>query len=224
MRRLSVIFLILALLGAKKPCVGTRSVGADMSVPTIVLDAGHGGTDRGARAKAPFCEEKRLSLQTAQLAKTYLEKLGYHVVMTRNSDDLVSLSKRVEIARQASSSAFVSIHYNASKNPQAQGIEVFFCPSTEERIRAQSSQKLAKSVLSRVIWRTQATSRGVKTGNFYVIRETSMPAILVEGGFITNLAERKALREKEYIEKIARGVAEGVHSYFKARWKDKSSR
>jgi N-acetylmuramoyl-L-alanine amidase len=190
-------------------------------VPTVVIDAGHGGTDHGARAKAPFCEEKRVCLQTARLVKKYLDQLGYHVVMTRNTDAFVPLAKRVETATQAGSAAFVSIHYNSSRSPAAQGIEIFFFDSKEDRSRTASSKKLAEAILPRLIRRTQAPSRGVKKGNFYVIRETSMPAILVEGGFISNPQERLLLKQREYQEQIARGIADGIDQYFKARWRNR---
>lgn len=200
----------------KKERKGTvASMIVPSNAPTIVIDAGHGGTDHGARAKAPFCEEKRISLQTARLVKKYLDQLGYHVVMTRNTDAFVPLPKRVEIASQAGSSIFVSIHYNSSRNPIAQGIEVFFFDSKEERTRSACSKKLADAVLPRLIRRTSAQSRGVKKGNFFVIRETSMPAILVEGGFISNPQERTLLKDVEYQDKIARGIADGIDHYFK---------
>lgn len=190
---------------------------ADPSTPTIVIDPGHGGTDRGARAKPPYCEEKKISLLTARLLKQYLDQLGYHVVMTRNSDAFVSLQDRVEIANQADCNIFVSVHFNSSRHPSAQGIEVFFNDSGETT-RTTSSKKLADAILSRVIRQTSANSRGVKRGNFYVIRETNMPSVLVEGGFISNDEERAFLKSREYQEKIARGIADGIDHYFKQRW------
>ena len=190
---------------------------ADPSAPTIVIDPGHGGTDRGARAKPPYCEEKKISLLTARLLKKYLDQLGYHVVMTRNTDAFVSLPDRVEIANQAGCNIFVSVHFNSSRHPSAQGIEVFFSESGEAS-RSASSRKLADSILSRVIRHTSARSRGVKRGNFYVIRETSMPSVLVEGGFISNDEERAFLKSREYQEKIAQGIADWIDNYFKQRW------
>jgi N-acetylmuramoyl-L-alanine amidase len=187
--------------------------------PTIVIDVGHGGTDEGAKAKNPYCEEKRLCLLTARLVKQYLEQLGYHVVMTRSTDNFIPLPKRVEIAKQAQANIFVSVHYNSSRSPEAKGIEVFFFDSKENKKRAFASQKLADSILSKVIRKTSAHSRGVKRGNFFVIRETSMPAVLVEGGFISNPEERALLKSRKYQEKIAQGIADGVDQYFKARWK-----
>jgi len=195
------------------------AIGSYVTVPpdalTVIIDAGHGGTDLGARGRTPYCEEKRVCLQTARLVKKYLNQLGYHVVMTRNSDAFISLSRRVEIADQASGALFVSLHFNSSRNPTAQGIEVFFYENKEDRSRTSASRKLADAVLGRLVRRTAAVSRGTKKGNFYVIRETTMPAILVEGGFISNPSERTNLKSREYQEKIARGVADGIDAFMK---------
>lgn len=185
--------------------------------PTIVIDAGHGGQDHGARGQNPFCEEKRICLQTARLVKKYLDQLGYHVVMTRNTDAFISLSRRVEISKQADSQLFVSLHCNSSRSPTAQGVEIFFYDSKEQKRRTFASKRLADSILTRMIRRTSARSRGVKKGNFYVIRETSMPAVLIEAGFISNPAERMNLKSIDYQEKIARGVADGIDFYFRKK-------
>lgn len=214
--RILLFFLSFILISATP--TGSFINGAD--APTIVIDVGHGGTDRGARAHAPYCEEKKLCLLTARLVKQYLDQLGYHVVMTRNTDNFIPLPKRVEIASQASANIFVSVHFNSSRSPEAKGIEVFFCDSKENKTRTSASRKLADSILSRVIRRTAANSRGVKKGNFYVIRETSMPAVLVEGGFISNPKERALLKSRAYQEKIAQGIADGIDQYFKIRWRN----
>lgn len=190
---------------------------ASMDRPTIVLDGGHGGTDKGTVGKTPYCEEKRLCLLTARLVRQYLEQLGYHVVMTRTTDHFIPLPKRVEIASQAKANLFVSVHYNSCRSPEVQGVEVFFYDSKEDKVRTAASKKLADSVLGKVLRRTGAHSRGVKKGNFYVIRETDMPAIIVEGGFISNAQERALLKSRDYQERIARGIADGVHAYFGAK-------
>lgn len=184
---------------------------------TIMLDIGHGGTDRGARANSPFCEEKRICLQTGRLVKKYLDQLGYRVIMTRSTDVFVSLPRRVEMADQARAALFVSIHYNSAPASQAKGIEVFYPESKERKMRSSASKKLAQAILSKVIHRTSAVSRGVKKGNFYVIRETSMPAVIVEGGFISNPQERVSLKDHEYIDQIARGIADGIDQYYRGK-------
>lgn len=183
------------------------------SQPTIILDPGHGGTDEGAKIRSLM--EKKLTLKAAYLIKKQLETLGYHVIMTRWRDIYTSLSKRVDVANQRTPSLFVSIHFNSSKATTAKGIEVFYHESKQKN-RAASSKKLASSILSNLIVHTEATSRGVKAGNFHVIRETKMPAVLVEGGFLTNSEERNLIATQDYLEKIAKGVAKGIDGYLKS--------
>ena len=183
--------------------------------PLIVLDAGHGGWDHGARIKYPFCEEKRMALTTAHYTKRYLEKMGYRVSLTRSRDFYISLPKRVNFANRHKSEIFVSIHFNSCPNKIAHGIEIFYHNNQNNRIRSIASKKLAEHVLKKSAQRTSFYSRGIKKGNFFVIRETKMPAILVEGGFITNPEERKRLRQRTYLDKLARGVAEGIDAYIK---------
>lgn len=211
-----LLFFLSLIFVAAAP---TGSLISPPNAPTVVIDAGHGGTDQGTKANAPYCEEKRVCLFTARLVKKYLEQLGYHVVMTRSNDNFIPLPKRVEIASQANANIFVSVHFNSSRSPEANGIEVFFFDSKENKNRTTASKKLADSILSKVIRNTEAKSRGVKKGNFFVIRETTMPAILIEGGFISNAMERNLLKSRDYQEKIAQGIADGVDQYFKARWK-----
>lgn len=210
-------FLLPAISEARKKEVGTVVASALSSqvTPTIVIDAGHGGSDRGTRSKTPFCEEKRICLQTARLVKKYLDQLGYHVVMTRTTDAFIPLPRRVEIASQSGSSVFVSIHYNSARNPVAQGMEIFFYDSKTDRTRALASRRLAEAILPGLIRRTNAQSRGVKKGNYFVIRENAMPAIIIEGGFISNPKECTLLKSLDYQDKIARGIADGIDRYFK---------
>lgn len=216
MIRLLLLFLLpFASMWAEAPVAA--SLNAVPDGPTIILDPGHGGTDLGARGRAPYCEEKRLCLQTARLVRKYLHQLGYHVVLTRNNDAFIPLPRRVELAAQASGDLFVSIHYNSARSPKSSGIEVFFFDEKEDRTRTQASRKLADAILVRLIRRTSAISRGVKKGNFFVIRENTMPAVLVEGGFLSNPNERSQLRSREYQEKIARGIADGIDYFLKRR-------
>ena len=105
------------------------------------------------------------------------------MILTRWRDVYTPLPKRVDIANQRSPSLFVSIHFNSSKVATAKGIEVFYHDSKQKLKRAENSKKLAANILDHLVAQTQAASRGVKRGNFHVIRETEMPAVLVEGGF-----------------------------------------
>ncbi len=178
--------------------------------PLIILDAGHGGTDEGAKVNA--FKEKRLTLLTTLLAKKHLEEMGYRVVLTRSRDTFISLARRVSIANNVRATLFVSIHYNSSPSVEAKGIEIFYYNSGEAG-RKRASQRLANCILYRLLDQTAALSRGIKSGNFHVIRETDMPAVLIEAGFMTNKDERQKLRSRDYLDRVALGIAQGIDKY-----------
>ncbi len=222
-RTLCFIFSILAFIicsAGKRPnhrgVQGSFEASSTSSLtelkPLIILDAGHGGTDEGAKIGSFM--EKKIALMTAQLVKKHLETLGYRVIMTRSRDVFLPLPRRVSIANKTKGSLFVSVHFNSSPSDEAQGIEIFYYDS-KEIWRTRASKRLASCILGDVIDQTEANSRGVKQRNFHVIRETEMPAVLVEGGFITNRDERSKLRERAYLDKLAIGIALGVDKYMK---------
>jgi N-acetylmuramoyl-L-alanine amidase len=180
----------------------------------IVIDPGHGGHDVGTQSiSKPRYQEKSLNLKTANFLKNYLQQLGYHIVMTRQEDKFVSLDKRAQFANEQKPTLFVSIHYNSAPSSEAKGVEVYFYQSQEDKARANQSKRLAQSILKHVTSHTKAASRGIKHGNFAVIRETNMPAVLIEGGFLTNESELKNLKEQTYLKKLALGIAKGIEEY-----------
>lgn len=183
-------------------------------IPTVVIDPGHGGFDQGAHTR--FCEEKQICLRVGHLLRKQLEKMGYGVIMTRTIDEYVPLIDRAQVANNNKSQVLVSLHFNSAPSSSAQGLEVFYCPKAES-FRLKRSKELAIGVLHRLIAHTGAKSRGVKEGDFCVIRETKMPAILIEGGFITNEDEQKKITDERYLEKMAVAIAEGLDTYFKAQ-------
>lgn len=183
-------------------------------MPIIILDPGHGGKDEGARVLN--CVEKQLTLRTSYLAKKHLEALGYKVVMTRARDLFLPLGTRVSRANKRPHSIFVSVHYNSASSPSAKGIEVYYYGKGLQTRRSYS-RELASRVLDEVLKETKGASRGTKAGNFQVIRETVMPAILVEAGFITNREERALLGTQVYLDKLAKGIAIGVDKYVKSK-------
>jgi N-acetylmuramoyl-L-alanine amidase len=179
----------------------------------VILDAGHGGRDEGAKVHS--FQEKKLTLLTTLLAKKYLTQMGYKVILTRTKDTYLPLEKRVEFANKTKADLFVSIHFNASSSFDAKGIEVYY-HGTGKSAKSKASQNLARSVLYQMVDSTEASSRGVKSGKFLVIRQTEMPSILIEAGFMTNKEERLLLKDRAYVEKIAKGVAMGIDSYIKS--------
>lgn len=178
--------------------------------PIIILDAGHGGKDQGARVRELL--EKRLTLRTSYLTKRHLELLGYRVIMTRARDVFLPLPTRVTIANRRPKALFVSIHYNSASIPSAKGVEIYYF-QRGKNLRKLASKKLAISILKNVLRETKTRSRGVKHGNFQVIRETTMPAVLVEAGFMTNAEERALLSTQVYLDKLAKGIAQGIDNY-----------
>lgn len=181
----------------------------------IIVDAGHGGEDFGAHSMTkPKYQEKHLNLSTAKMLNSFLTQQGYRTIMTRNDDRFIALDKRAEFANEKNPTLFVSVHYNSAPSKEAEGIEVYFYRDEQDKKRTRDSRFLAQSILDNVIEHTQAKSRGIKHGNFAVIRETKMPAILIEGGFLTNEKEIQRIKDPLYLKKLAWGIAQGINAYF----------
>ena len=180
----------------------------------IIIDPGHGGEDQGTKSLIkPIYLEKHLNLMTAKFLVAYLEQMGYRTLMTRIDDTFIPLKARAEFANERHARLFVSVHYNAAPSSEAKGIEVFYYPSDKNLERTKASKSLAAAILRHVLTLTHAPSRGVKAGDFAVIRETQMPAVLVEGGFLTNTQEFQQLKDPAYLKKVAWGIAQGIHQY-----------
>lgn len=192
--------------------LGWRS-GMDNGV-LIVLDPGHGGDDYGTNSNGtPKFYEKFLNLSTAQLVKGLLEQRGYRVEMTRTDDTFITLDDRATVANKLGAKIFVSIHYNSAPSEKAEGLEVFYYEDKDSTSRLTQSKLLARSALDQIVKLTGVKSRGVKSGNFAVIRKTEMPAILIEGGFLTNDAEMEKIKTGSYQKLLAQGIARGIIEY-----------
>ena len=146
----------------------------------------------------------------------HLENMGYRVVMTRHRDRSTSLEKRSSLANRYRNALFVSIHFNAAANLKAKGIEIFYYDSHKNREKSIESKLLADSALAKIIHYTKALSRGVKRGNLHVIRETVMPSILIEGGFLSNESEVHRLKNRKYLNRLAWGAAKGIDHFVKS--------
>jgi N-acetylmuramoyl-L-alanine amidase len=180
----------------------------------VMLDAGHGGEDFGTHSLGnPRYQEKYLNLSTTQLVKNFLQQFGYEVLMTRTDDTFIALDKRALFANEQKPRLFVSIHFNSAPSTDAEGIEVFYYKNEEDKQRMNKSKVLAQAILDKTIQNTKAKSRGVKHGNYAVIRETKMPAVLIEGGFLTNTSEMEKIKNAAYLKSLALGIAQGVQDY-----------
>ena len=168
---------------------------------TIVVDAGHGGYDRGG---VPYQRigEKALTLDVAQRLQKVLQASGYRVVMTRNSDVFVPLGTRVSIANSYRGATFVSIHFNSSPRSGANGVETYYYRS--------DSANLAASIHRNVVAGAPSENRGIRRRGFYVIRRTAIPAVLVECGFLTNPTEGRLAQSASYRQQLAERIARGI--------------
>ena len=170
---------------------------------TVIIDAGHGGHDKGGQWGLVY--EKHLALDTSVRLENHLKGMGFSTVMTRRSDYFISLPQRVSIANRYKNAIFVSVHYNYTWKQGVSGIETFY--------HSAESKRLAQLVQTGMLNRVRGVDRGAKFARYYVIRNTNIPSILVEGGFVSNSGERDRLKAGWYRDAIARGVAEGIQRY-----------
>lgn len=168
---------------------------------TIVLDAGHGGSDAGAQRGS--VQEKELTLSIAKATQKVLESRGIKVIMTRDSDTFVSLQDRVNITNSVNPDLFLSVHINAMESTNTiYGIETYYQNAV--------SQALASAIHESLTSDLEAPDRRIRKARFVVINRTEVPAVLAEVGFISNKAERDKLVSADYQEKIANALAKGA--------------
>lgn len=184
----------------------------------IMLDPGHGGSDPGAIGPTGL-NEKDVNLKIALSVGKLLKDRSLKISYTRTTDILLGntvgedLTARVEIANSMKAKYFVSIHNN-SFNKEAKGTETYiFAKSGQTEI-------LAESVQRNLVQITGLYDRGIKVANFYVLRYTVMPAILVEAAFISNPEEEQLLKDDIFIQKIATGISKGIMEYLGKNWID----
>lgn len=172
------------------------------SDPTVVvIDAGHGGHDRGG-IYGQRVSEKMVTLDVAQRLKSVLSAQGYRVVMTRDSDVFVPLGMRVAIANAYRNAIFICIHFNAARRGGANGIETYFY--------SRDSLPLASAIHYYVAGGAPTSNRGVRRRGYYVLRKTRVPAVLVECGFLTNPTEAQYAQSATYRQQLADEIARGI--------------
>lgn len=198
--------------------------------PVIVLDPGHGGTDPGARATldGKTIKEKDLNLDISLKIRDELVKQGYTVIMTREDDRTISMVDRARFANNTNADIFVSIHHNSMPPgyTSVNGIEtIYYTPNPNfppiinqemhnDKDRISESQRLAYSVQDSLISNTGANYRRVFGGAYVVVRETTMPAIIPEFGFMSNPTELRKMTTKSYQNQLVKGLVQGINNYF----------
>ncbi|HEY7000776.1 MAG TPA: N-acetylmuramoyl-L-alanine amidase [Candidatus Udaeobacter sp.] len=194
----------------------------------VILDPGHGGQDSGAMCGGLL--EKDLTLDVARRIDRLLDSEGIATLMTRLGDTYVSLADRAAFANRVSNCIFVSIHFNEDNKPVASGVETYYAA---HQINAGSlmaswlpflwrplsdspkpeSQSLAGFIQEALVARTRAINRGTQARQFFVIANVSSPAVLIEGGFLTNKEDVSKLTSEDYRDQIAAAVADGILHY-----------
>src|SRR6266581_235035 len=213
-----------------EPLVRPHRVPNVGKVQTVVLDPGHGGHDKGQVSR--YGCEKDFALDVARKLRPILQAKGMLVIMTREGDYFVPLEVRAQIANRARDAIFVSIHFNATNDdPNATGFEIFSftprgAPSTSDgNVTASSlnmqpgssmdAQSLALSacIYHSVLGHIPEYDRGIKRARFAVLRLTKVPAVLIEGGFLTERGESKLISNKDWRAKLAGAIAIGIENY-----------
>ncbi|PSN16052.1 cell wall hydrolase [filamentous cyanobacterium CCP5] len=195
------------VLAASAPAVA--STPSIPSVPqgelVVVIDPGHGGRDPGAIGIGGL-REKDINTAVSRRVQQTLQQRGVTAIMTRDNDTYVTLEGRTVFADRVGADVFVSIHANAISlsRPEVNGLETYYYSS---------GQRLAEVIHNSILRRVNIANRGVRQARFYVLRRTSMPAVLVETGFVTGSTDAARFRNPAVMNQMADAIAEGILAY-----------
>ena len=180
----------------------------------VVIDPGHGGNDPGAGNAAYGLTESNLTLSISLKLRDDLRRLGWRVVMTRDGDyevgdpkgdDHQELQARCDVANAAGARVFVSVHVNASVAHSLNGTTTYYWRTADKTF--------AQTVQSAVVMADGINDAGVKRNNFYVIKNTLMPAVLVETAFLSNSHDAELLARTDFLDRLAQGIANGIMNF-----------
>jgi N-acetylmuramoyl-L-alanine amidase len=236
-------FVWMQLRHAERPAARTQPRRAQTSAASkpfavVVLDPGHGGQDSGAICGGVL--EKDLALDVSRRIDRLLNSEGIATLMTRVGDTYVSLADRAAFANRVRNCIFVSIHFNEDNKPVASGVETYYAahqitagsflaswlpflwrPLSDSR--NPESQNLAGIIQEALAARTRSVDRGTQARQFFVIANVTSPAVLIEGGFLTNKEDISKLAAEDYRDQIAAAVADGILRYREAATQRKSA-
>lgn len=203
-----------------------------IKVKTICIDPGHGGNDPGYQVGSN--DEKKYTLLLAEEVRVQLKTAGFKVVLTRTTDVKIPLEERTAVARRAGADLFISVHFNASETArnEVRGTEIFCCTpagATSTNARGEGDSRwvvgnrhdeknvlLAYEMQKSYVKNLGVEDRGVKRARFEVLREATMPAILIEGGFMSHPTEGRKIFDPAYRKQMAHAIVEGVLTYKRA--------
>jgi N-acetylmuramoyl-L-alanine amidase len=177
----------------------------------IVIDPGHGGGDPGALGIGGL-QEKQVVFAISRQVVSLLEQQGIQALLTRQDDREIDLEPRVQIAERANANVFVSIHANSINlsRPDINGLETYYY--------SDEGRRLAQTIHSSLLQDSSIPDRGVRKANFYVIKQTPMPATLVEVGFVTGREDAARLANPASQTRIAQAIARGIMQYVRSNF------
>jgi N-acetylmuramoyl-L-alanine amidase len=207
--------IAISVPNAKPATSPTDGVAINVPTPTsypkgrvvIAVDAGHGGGDPGAIGRGGL-QEKTIVLDISRKLAQFLASKGLQAVMTRNEDLELDLAPRVAIAERAKARIFVSIHANSLSlsQPQVSGLETYYY---------NDGYSLARMIHNAILRSIRLPDRGVRQARFYVLRKTSMPAVLVETGYVTGRLDASNLAKPSYRTQMAQAIGTGILQHFR---------
>lgn len=218
----SVLLFVVVVLASVLCSVGIVRVVVKEDIPkpiyTIVIDAGHGGRDNGCSG-SNGSKESEINLDISKKLQVYLQSLGVRVVMTRydgnglyeaDADNYKQsdMEKRIEIINEASPDMVISIHQNSYSDKSQKGAQVFYREGDE------LSFDFASSVQSQLLSQLPSARKEANAGDYYILNECGLPAIIVECGYLTNAEEEQLLISDDYQSKVAYSIMCGVVKYF----------
>lgn len=174
----------------------------------IVVDPGHGGYENKGVIGEGGTEEKDIVLDIALKMKNILEELGAKPILTREDDTYVSLKKRSNISNELGPDFFISIHMNSFGNSSISGTEIYHYRGDKE------GEIVANSIIEKICNNINTVNRGVKTADFYLLKEVKTSSIHIEVTYLTNPEEEIKLKDEDFREKTARSIADGIVEYY----------
>lgn len=215
----SFIICIVLLLGILITYFSVTQTSSPKTNYTIVIDAGHGGIDGGAVGKKTGITESELNLKYAKKLQNLCTEYGFKVIMTREdmnglySEDAPNkkkseMEKRKRIINESGADVMISLHMNSFPLPNCEGAQIFYAKGSQQGFN------LAKSVQKSICQTFKSARDYVTVGDYFVLNYSSIPAILIECGFLSNPNEEISLQKDEYCEKFCQNVMVGILSYF----------
>ncbi|MDQ8194538.1 N-acetylmuramoyl-L-alanine amidase [Coraliomargarita sp. SDUM461004] len=214
-----------------QPILTPQAFSAKPRLRRIVIDAGHGGRDVGAKNDAYRLYEKDLTLDVARRLQSLLLRAGYEVIMTRDSDVYIPLERRPQIANRANGDLFISIHFNAAASSTAEGVETFVLtpqyqasskytqPGRGDHVSYAGNQQDAWNTLfgyhlqRALVQGVGGPDRGLKRARFLVLKHLDCPGVLVELGFVSHSGSANKLRTTVFRTTLAQSLYDGIIRY-----------